>query len=245
VPAVLAVNAIETEYRFGEVRALDGLSLEIPRGITTAVLGPNGAGKSTFIRLLVGLLTPHSGSVEVLGETPSSVSSRVGYMPQASALYEELSGRENIDFHARIYGIRDREQRRVAVQAALTMVEMTDVAERQIFKLSGGMRQRISLACALAHSPDLLVLDEPTVGLDPRLRTNLWDLFREQATAGKTLIISSHTMDDAAHCERLIFLREGRVIADGSPSTLIADAGVTDGSLERAFLHFAEGGSMQ
>jgi ABC-2 type transport system ATP-binding protein len=162
-------------------------------------------------------------------------------MPQASALYEELSGRENIDFHARIYGIRDREQRRLAVQATLEMVEMTDVAERQIFKLSGGMRQRISLACALAHSPELLVLDEPTVGLDPRLRANLWDLFRKQAAAGKTLIISSHTMDDAAHCERLIFLREGRVIADGSPSTLLTNAGITDGSLERAFLHFAEG----
>ena len=210
-------EADEVEFSYGPLNVLNGLTLAVDESEIFGVLGANGAGKTTLMRLLIGLQKPSAGSVRVLGEPPSSrVNGRIGYMPQLSALYQELSARQNVDFFARMYGLSRSAERREAVDRA---IEWVDLAERQkdpLTRLSGGMRQRVSLAIALVHKPELLVLDEPTVGLDPELRATFWEQFRSMASSGTTLIISSHTMDDAAHCDRLAFIQEGRVVALGN-----------------------------
>jgi ABC-2 type transport system ATP-binding protein len=196
------------------------------------------------MRLLMGLLKANSGEVLVFGQEPSSASTRrVGYMPQLAALYVELSVQQNVDFFARMYGMARAAERREAVERALEWVALQDRRKDSILRLSGGMRQRVSLAIALVHQPELLVLDEPTVGLDPELRAAFWERFRDMAGSGTTLIISSHTMDDAAHCDTLAFIQEGRVVADGSPDELRAATGRNDATLEEAFLHFVRGGN--
>ena len=236
-------EADEVEFSYGPLKVLDGLSLAVNESEIFGVLGANGAGKTTLIRLLIGLQKPSAGSVRVLGEPPSSrVNGRIGYMPQLSALYQELSARQNVDFFARMYGLSRSAERREAVDRA---IEWVDLAERQkdpLTRLSGGMRQRVSLAIALVHEPELLVLDEPTVGLDPELRASFWEQFRSMAASGTTLIISSHTMDDAAHCHRLAFIQEGRVVALGTPDEMRNAAG-DDATLEDAFLHFVRQGA--
>ena len=235
-------EADEVEFSYGPLKVLDGLSLAVNESEIFGILGANGAGKTTLMRLLIGLQKPSSGSVRVFGEPPSSrVNGRIGYMPQLTALYLELSARQNVDFFARMYGLSQSAERREAVDRA---IEWVDLAERQkdpLTRLSGGMRQRVSLAIALVHEPDLLVLDEPTVGLDPELRATFWERFRSMASEGTTLVISSHTMDDAAHCHRLAFIQEGRVVALGSPGELKQAAG-DDATLEDAFLHFVRQG---
>ncbi len=211
----------------------------MPKGISFGLLGPNGAGKTTLIRILVGLLRPQSGSIQVLGQSSArKVAQLIGYMPQLSALYAELSALENVDFFARVYGLNNRHQRAQMVEQALRLVDLWQRRNDPTLKLSGGMKQRVSLACAIVHQPPLLVLDEPTVGLDPELRVTFWDHFRSLTGEGVTLIISSHTMDDAAHCDRLAFLRSGRVIAEGSPQELREATGNLEASLEDAFLYF-------
>ncbi|MDP6182355.1 MAG: ABC transporter ATP-binding protein [Gammaproteobacteria bacterium] len=234
--AELAISAKGVSFRYGKFVALDNLNLDVERGSTTGLLGPNGAGKSTLIRLLVGLAKPRTGDLSVLGGAPADAKARIGYMPQAAGLYEELSPTQNVDFFARIYGLENRKR---AVADVLEQVDLSEQANRQSYKLSGGMKQRVSLACALVNSPDLLLLDEPTVGLDPVLRANLWDLFDDLTANGATLLISSHSMDDAIRCGELIFMRDGAAIAHGSQAELLAGAGVPDGTLEDAFLHYA------
>jgi len=236
-----SIEVTDASFAYGSVRALDGLSLKIPSGVSFGLLGPNGAGKTTLIRLLVGLLKTKHGTVRVLGETPSSATARrIGYMPQTPSLYAELSARQNLDFFARVYGLRDREQRAVHVEQAIRLVDLWSRRNDAVSKLSGGMRQRVSLACAIVHDPPLLLLDEPTVGLDPELRAAFWEHFADLNSRGVTIIVSSHTMDDAAHCDRLAFIRDGRVIAEGSPDGLRHEAGAE--TLEDAFLRFARKG---
>jgi ABC-2 type transport system ATP-binding protein len=235
------VEVVGVEFSYGDIRALDGLSLSVPRGVSFGLLGPNGAGKTTLIRLLVGLLRPRRGTVRVLGEAPSPrVSGRIGYMPQLPALYGDLSVAQNVDFFARMYGLKDGRQERM--EEVLRLVELWERRRSSVLHLSGGMRQRLSLACALVHHPPLLILDEPTVGLDPELRATFWEHFRELTTKGTTIIISSHTMDDAAHCGELAFLRAGRVIAHGGPAQLRQATGREEATLEEAFLHFVRAG---
>ena len=218
-----AVSVDGLIFSYAAMRVLDQVALEVPTGEIFGLLGANGAGKTTLIRLLVGLLKPESGSVTVLGQTPSAIrSTSVGYMPQLNALYEELSVEENVGFFARMYGMSDRSARREAVESALRLVGLFDRRSDLILRISGGMRQRVSLAIALVHSPSVLLLDEPTVGLDPELRAVFWEHFREMSGGGTTLVISSHTMDDAAHCDRLAFLRGGRFVGDGSPEQLVS-----------------------
>lgn len=237
-PAIRTKNA---SYNYRKIKAVDNVSIEIPRGISFGVLGPNGSGKTTFIRMLVGLIKPRSGTIRTLGQPPSRKLSRyIGYMPQLPALYSELSIAQNVDFFARIYGIKDRAQRQKLVKEAVTMVGLWPRRKDSIGKLSGGMKQRVSLACAIVHRPKLLFLDEPTVGVDPALRVKFWEYFRSLTAKGVTIIISSHTMDDAAHCDRLAFLREGRVIAVGSPAELRQATGSPESSLEDAFLYFVQ-----
>lgn len=211
----------------------------MPSGISFGLLGPNGAGKTTLIRLLVGLLKPKSGNVRILGETPSRKTAHlIGYMPQLHSLYTELSVIQNVDFFARVYQLTDKHQRARQVEEAIKLVDMWQRRKDSVLKLSGGMRQRVSLACAVVHNPPLLFLDEPTVGLDPELRVTFWEHFATLTKQGITLIISSHTMDDAAHCDRLAFMRDGKLIAQGTPGELQQATGKAGATLEDAFLYF-------
>jgi len=226
----LAVEVDGVVKNFGRLRALDGVRLGVRRGEVFGLLGPNGSGKTTLIRCLVGLVAPDAGTVTVLGRRlpDLGVLSRIGYMTQAAALYPDLSVLENLRFFAAISG-GDRH-----VNEALEFVELGDRRDSVVATLSGGMRTRASLACAIVHRPELLLLDEPTVGIDPQLRAQLWARFREMTASGTTIIVSSHVMDEAARCDRLGLILFGRLLAEGSVSELLAMAG-TD-HLEDAFL---------
>jgi ABC-2 type transport system ATP-binding protein len=234
-----AINVSNLTFNYGKVRAIDDISLGIPSGTSFGLLGPNGSGKTTLIRLMMGLLKPAAGTIRCLGKTPSPANARLkGYMPQLPALYAELSVTQNIDFFARIYGLRDRQERTDKTNEIIKLVDLWDKRKTQVMKLSGGMKQRVSLACAIVHQPPLIFLDEPTVGLDPELRVHFWDYFDGLARGGATLVISSHTFDDAAHCHQLAFLRLGKVVARGTPLELRAATGNKEATLEDAFLYF-------
>ena len=235
----LAIEVEKVSFNYAKLKALSDLSLRIPRGISFGVLGPNGAGKTTLIRLLVGLLKQKEGRIQLLGQHPTrQMAHLIGYMPQQHSLYNELSVAQNVDFFAKIYRLKNRTERAKRVEEVLRLVNLWERRNDGIMKLSGGMKQRVSLACAIVHNPPLLFLDEPTVGLDPELRANFWQHFANLNSRGVTIIVSSHTMDDAAHCNRLAFLRSGRVIAEGTPLQLCQATGKPDATLEEAFLYF-------
>ena len=230
--------AVEVEgvaKRFRDVVALAGVSMRIPEGEIYGLLGPNGSGKTTLIRSIVGLVTPDTGRVRVLGRImPDRMALRsVGYMTQQAALYPDLTVEENVGFFATIAGSRS------GVADALRLVDLASRRRSVVATLSGGMRTRVSLACAIVHRPRLLLLDEPTVGVDPQLRRQFWDQFREMAAGGTTIIVSSHVMDEAEHCQRLGLIRAGELLAEGSPAELKAIAGT--GNLEDAFLVLSSG----
>ena len=231
-----AVDVTGARKRFGPIQALDGITLRVPRGQVYGLLGPNGSGKTTLIRAILGLVDGVEGEVTLLGtQMPDrEVLARIGYMTQAAALYGDLTAEENVRFFARIHGGGD-------VEAALRFVELQDRRRAVVATLSGGMRTRLSLACALVHRPEVLLLDEPTVGVDPQLRVQLWNGFRAMAAGGTTIIVSSHVMDEAERCDRLGMIRAGRLLAEGSAPDLLALAGVD--RLEDAFLTLAEGSS--
>jgi ABC-2 type transport system ATP-binding protein len=235
-PSSAGVVARGVRKRFGTLAALDGLDLEVRGGEIYGLLGPNGSGKTTFIRCLAGLVRPDAGEITVLGRTPRDVvaAGRVGYMTQAAALYGDLSVDENLEFFARLEGVEDADER---IEEVLRTVDLLDRRRSIVSTLSGGMRQRVSLAAALLHKPDLLLLDEPTVGVDPVLRAEFWTHFRELAAGGTTILVSSHVMDEASRCDRLGLIRAGRVLAEGSAAELVARAGAPD--LETAFLKLA------
>ena len=233
------VEVNKVSFNYDKIKALDELSLQVPAGISFGLLGPNGAGKTTLIRMLVGLLKPKSGSVQVLGQKPSRKSAHlIGYMPQLHSIYTELSVRQNVEFFAKVYQLTDKPERSRRVEETIKLVGLWERRNDAVLKLSGGMRQRVSLACAIVHNPPLLLLDEPTVGLDPELRVTFWEHFTNLTRQGVTIIISSHTMDDAAHCNRLAFMRDGKVIAQGTPSELQQAVGKPLATLEDAFLYF-------
>jgi ABC-2 type transport system ATP-binding protein len=237
--AAIVVNNLT--FRYGGLKVIDDMSMEIEAGTSYGLLGPNGAGKTTLIRLMVGLLKPAAGSIKCLGKTPSPANARLtGYMPQLPALYTELSVEQNIDFFASIYGLKDKKERSKRVEEVIKIIDLWPKRRTQAMKLSGGMKQRVSLGCAIVHRPQLIFLDEPTVGLDPELRVHFWEYFESLTRDGATLVISSHTFDDAAHCQKLAFLRLGRVVAEGTPSELRATTGDKEASLEDAFLYFIQ-----
>ncbi len=234
-----AVEVEKASFNYKNIKAIDELSLEIPTGISFGLLGPNGAGKTTLIRMLVGLLKPKSGSIRILGEPLSrQTAPLIGYMPQLPSLYNELSIIQNVNFFARVYRMNDKRQRAQRVEEVIKLVDLWERRKDSVMKLSGGMKQRVSLACAIVHNPPLLFLDEPTVGLDPELRFTFWEHFAELTRQGITLIVSSHTMDDANHCDRLALMRGGVVIAQGTPAELKKTTGKKDANLEDAFLHY-------
>jgi ABC-2 type transport system ATP-binding protein len=225
-----AVDVENVVKSFGTLKALDNVTLRVRQGEIYGLLGPNGAGKTTLIRSIVGLVAPESGTVTVLGRRMPDLDilGRVGYMTQAAALYADLSVEENLRFFAAISGADSN------VDEALKLVELDQRRKSVVATLSGGLKQRCSLACALVHRPRLLLLDEPTVGVDPQLRVQFWDHFRDMAAAGTTIVVSSHVMDEAERCQRLGLIRFGKLLGEGSPNELRAAAGTNN--LEEAFL---------
>ncbi|WP_076260520.1 ABC transporter ATP-binding protein [Intrasporangium flavum] len=219
----------------GKRLVIPDLDLEVPPGEVVGLLGPSGSGKSTLIRCIVGVQIIESGTVTVLGHPAGSAPLRddVGYVTQDPSVYADLTIRENVAYFGRAVGLRGTELRD-AVDRTLTEVDLTSHADQLVRDLSGGQESRVSLAAALVGRPTLLVLDEPTVGLDPVLRRDLWNLFRRLAEAGHSLIVSSHVMDEATRCDRLVLLREGRVLADVTPDELLARTGAPDA--DAAFL---------
>jgi ABC-2 type transport system ATP-binding protein len=211
------------------------LSLDIRSGVITGLLGPSGSGKTTLIRAIVGVQIVESGEISVLGEPAGSelLRRRIGYVTQAPSVYTDLTVRQNLDYFASILGVS-----KSRVAEAIDAVALGGHANQIVRTLSGGERSRVSLASALLGRPDLLVLDEPTVGLDPVLRRDLWNMFRELADGGTTLLVSSHVMDEADRTDDLVLVRSGRVVATGSPAELREETQTED--LEQAFLALAE-----
>jgi ABC-2 type transport system ATP-binding protein len=234
-PAGPAIEATRLRKSFGPIEAVAGINMSLAPGRIYGLLGPNGSGKTTLIRLLTGLASPTSGTVKVLGvQMPSRPNlQHIGYMTQGDGIYPELSVWENLSFFASLYGMTDKAQ----LHNALALVELDTRAGTPAMQLSGGMRRRLSMACALAHHPSVIFLDEPTVGVDPALRVQFWDHFRRLAADGATLLVSSHVMDEADRCDELLFIRDGHVLAQGTPKELRSRA-QTD-NLETAFLSFA------
>ena len=218
----------------GEREVLPGISLGIGPGVT-GLLGPSGCGKTTLMRCLVGAQQVQSGTVEVLGEPAGAraLRDRIGYVTQAASVYDDLTVAQNLAFFARVLGVD-----RAAVDTAVDAVALGDHRDQVVGRLSGGQRSRASLAVALLGTPDVLVLDEPTVGLDPVLRRDLWALFHRLADAGAAVLVSSHVMDEAERCDRLLLMREGRIIADGPPGDIRERTGAAD--IEQAFLRLVE-----
>ncbi len=219
----------------GGRRVLDDLSFAVPAGSVTGLLGPSGCGKTTLLRCLVGVQIVAGGAVEVLGQPAGSppLRHRVGYVTQAPSVYADLTVRQNLRYFSRILGTARSE-----VERTMCDVGLEEYANRAVSQLSGGQQARVSLATALLGTPELLVLDEPTVGLDPVLRRDLWSLFHRLAARGSTLVVSSHVMDEAVRCDRLLLMREGRLLADETPYALQQATDSRD--IEAAFLALVE-----
>ena len=231
--AAIAVSGLRVIR--GGAAILRDITLEVPAGSVYGLVGPSGSGKTTLIRALLGRQRIAGGEVRIEGEPPGSAALRrtIGYMPQSAAVYDDLTARENLEFFASIYGVPT-----TRVEEVLRLVDIAGIADRTVMTYSGGQRQRVALAIALLPAPRLLFLDEPTVGLDPRLRYHLWSQFRAWAAEGTTLLVSTHVMDEAAHTDRLAFLMDGAVAAEGSPRELLARTGAVD--LEQAVLALSE-----
>ncbi|MFB6140105.1 MAG: ABC transporter ATP-binding protein [Halosimplex sp.] len=253
----LGVEGVRKEY--GSVTALDGVDLSVEGPEIVGVAGPNGSGKTTLIHCLLGLERPTAGETRVGGRSSRSFAAadreRIGYMPQETAVYDDLTVRENVAFFARLYGVgvgrlsgalgrsragdgAAREDRARAVADALETVELADRADARVDGLSGGMVRRTSLACALVHDPDVLFLDEPTVGLDPQLRASMWREFRERRDDGAIVVVSTHYLGEVTNCDRVVFLRGGRVLAFDAPEAFLESTGTDD--MEDAFLALLE-----
>ena len=236
VPVAAEIDGLRV-VRGGRV-VLDDLSLRLPAGRVVGLLGPSGCGKSTLLRAIVGVQIVEHGTVRVLGVAAGTASlrTRVAYATQAASVYDDLSIEENLRYFAAVLGAPPDDVERV-----LAEVDLTNEAERQVMRLSGGQRSRVSLAVALLGAPELLVLDEPTVGLDPVLRTDLWDLFHRLAGEGRTLLVSSHVMDEATRCDELLLMRDGAILAQETPESLLVRTGADD--TEAAFLALVRDGS--
>jgi len=218
-----AVMAVELTKKFGHFTAVDQISFTVERGEIFGFLGPNGAGKTTTMRMLMGLIPPTSGQVTVLGFDSQSqkneIHQRIGYMSQRFSLYNDLTVTENLNFFGRAYGIRGR-QLEIRRETILEMADLEGREKELTGNLSGGWRQRLALGCAILHQPEMVFLDEPTAGVDPISRRDFWDLLYNLSNNGRTIFVTTHYMDEAEHCHRLVFIENGRLAAIGSPEEI-------------------------
>jgi ABC-2 type transport system ATP-binding protein len=223
---------------YGKFQALKGVSLSVPQGIIMGLLGPNGAGKSTLIRSMVGSVKTNSGMIEIMGMHPLKdkwkLRQEIGYMPQSPSLYEDLNTRDNIAFFGRAAGMRNLHDK---IDEIVAFTELKGRDRDAVQTFSGGMKKRVSLACALIHSPKVLFLDEPTAAIDPHLKLRSWELFRKMASEGVTIIICTHLMDEALLCDKVAILREGTLLAEDTPENLLQRG--------KAIIKISEGGKQQ
>ncbi len=224
----LAIKTVALRKAFGPLVAVDDLNLEVPRGEVFGLLGPNGSGKTTTIRMLCGLITPTSGTAVVIGFDSRTESEQlrrnIGYMSQKYGLYDDLTVYENIRFYATVYGLHG-DAREARIAELMRERGLEERRDQYAGTLSGGWKQRLALACATAHKPQLLFLDEPTAGVDPASRRNFWHVIRGMAAAGTTVLVTTHYMDEAARCDRLAILSRGHLIAVGTPDSITKQFG--------------------
>ena len=235
---MLTVNQVTKQ--FGSFTAIDQLELDIPEGLIFGLLGPNGAGKTTLLRMVMGLIRPTSGSIMLFDKySPADreIKEKIGYMPQQQAIYPGLSVLENIMFFGRLYNSRDGKMKQRA-EEIIEMIELVRQKDTQVSNLSGGMIRRAMLATTLIHQPSLIILDEPTAGVDPSLRLKFWQWFQELTSAGTSIIITTHHIAEAIRCDKVVFLREGKILEQGTPDALIKTYHVAD--LEEAFVKAIE-----
>ncbi|SEA17619.1 ABC-2 type transport system ATP-binding protein [Thalassobacillus cyri] len=233
-------TVIELDYiahSFGSESVIKAIDMTVDKGEIFGLLGPSGAGKTTLVKIIVGILKPSEGSASVLGTPMPSLEKmkNIGFMAQSDALYSELSGRENLDFFASIYGL-SKSERKEKIQEVLEVVDLTSEIDKPVEKFSGGMKRRLSLAASILHQPEVLILDEPTVGIDPVLRQSIWKELKILKEKGTTIILTTHVMDEADKCDRLALIREGYIIAQGTPQSL--KQGIGANTIEEAFLHY-------
>jgi len=239
VDNVLKVESITRQ--FGAKHVLEDVSFSIEQPEIFGLLGPSGAGKTTLVKMIAGMDQPTDGSIFVFKQKVPNLAlmKRIGYMGQSDALYGELTAMENLSFFSALYGLKGKKMKKRADEV-LELVGLSDDAKTTVDHFSGGMKRRLSLAIALIHEPELLILDEPTVGIDPLLRQKLWDTFGKLKNSGVTIIVTSHVMDEAERCARLGLIRDGRLIALGTPDELKANTGTA--TMEEAFLKYGGAG---
>ena len=227
-------------HSFGDKQVLSDIDLTVPYGVIYGLLGPSGCGKTITVKIMAGILEATSGSVFVLGEAMPKLAlmNRIGYMAQLDALYTLLTAEENLAFFCALYGIK-RDASRDCIRRVMDLVNLTDHREKAVAAYSGGMKRRLSLAIALLHEPEVLILDEPTVGIDPVLRKSIWDALYAMTEQGMTIIVTTHVMDEAEKCHQLAMMRDGCLIAQGSPSELRQRVGAS--SIEEAFIYYGGG----
>ncbi|MBT2216505.1 ABC transporter ATP-binding protein [Virgibacillus dakarensis] len=234
------INLKGIQQSFDDETVLKNIDLVIPEGQLFGLLGPSGSGKTTLVKIMIGLLNPTSGAVQIDGQQMPTLKAmqHIGYMAQSDALYDELTAKQNLDFFASIYGI-PKKKREERISEVAKVVNLAEHLDKTLEHYSGGMKRRMSLAVALLHEPKLLILDEPTVGIDPVLRASIWRDLKELQERGTTIIVTTHVMDEAEKCDSLALLRDGYIIAHGSPDEL-KEKSETE-TLEAAFLYFGEG----
>jgi ABC-2 type transport system ATP-binding protein len=234
----LAVQAENVQVSFGKQRVLRAVGLELQHGEILGILGPSGSGKTTLIRCILGMCRTDGGQVHVLGKTIPNldVMDSIGYMAQADSLYDDLTGLDNLIFFAMLSGMK-RSRAMEQANALFELVGMQNDRMKRVVHYSGGMKRRLSLMAALIADPEVLILDEPTVGIDPVLREVFWEEFRRRKALGRAVIVTTHVMDEAGRCDRLMLLREGAVIACDTPENLLSKTGLK--SIEHVFLHYS------
>lgn len=237
----MAIQVQHVYKQFHKKEVIHDVSLEVRKGEIFGMLGPSGAGKTTIVKMIAGIDMATKGTIHVLGERMPNLQTmaRIGFMAQSDALYGELTARENLDFFASIYGLKGKKKKQ-RIEDVLQLVHLTDDMNKAVHQYSGGMKRRLSLAAALLHEPEVLILDEPTVGIDPLLRQAIWEELERIRQKGTTIVVTTHVMDEAEKCMRLAMIRNGRLIAVGSPDELKKQTSAP--TLEQAFLQF---GGMQ
>jgi len=242
----LAIETVGLTRRFGEFVAVNNLTLAVPEGAVMGLLGPNGAGKTTFIRMLLGLLAPSSGGGQVLGydllKEPEAIRRRAGYMSQRFSLYNDLTVSENLVFYGSVYGLKGYELRQ-RISELLAWSGLDSMRQELAGQVGGGLRQRLAFACAILHRPALLLLDEPTSGVDPVSRRKFWDLIYGLTDTGTTVLVTTHYMDEAEYCDRLAMILKGQLVAYGTPAELRSKYAGGD-SLEQVFIKLAAGAKL-